>query len=155
MKASLYKWVTECAWVQVAFQLACGLGFLDGEVTPKLRGNNGSHSVNLNKEKENKSKTSRSGRTFLNAVNQRQHHNKHFTDIHPIQESFFPPLMKEKTDRTGSILKAGLHLGPYCGLWAICPISMETTYQLEKQNPPPMEELQGSYLDSPLPKRIP
>lgn len=38
--------------VQVTFQLACGLGFLDGEVTPKLRGNNGSHSVNLNKEKK-------------------------------------------------------------------------------------------------------
>ena len=28
-------------------------------------------------------------------------------------------------------LKAGLHLGPDCGLWALCPVSMETTYQLE------------------------
>ena len=25
-------------------------------------------------------------------------------------------LLKEETDRTGSILKAGLHLGPDCGL---------------------------------------
>ena len=33
----------------------------------------------------------------------------------------------------GSILKAGLHLGPDCGLGAICPVSMETTYQLENQ----------------------
>ena len=34
--------------------------------------------------------------------------------------SFFIPfpdfLMKEETDRTGSILKEGLHLGPDCGL---------------------------------------
>ena len=62
--------------------------------------------------------------------------------------------MKEETDRTDSILKAGLHLGPDCGLWAICPVSMETTYQLENQAPW-MEEPQGSYLDSLLPKRIP
>ena len=56
--------------------------------------------------------------------------------------------LKEETDRTGSILKAGLHLGLDCGLWAICPVSMETTYQLENQTPQ-MEEPQGSYLDSP------
>ena len=37
--------------------------------------------------------------------------------------------LKEETDRTGSILKAGLHLGPNCRLWAICPVSMEMTYQ--------------------------
>ena len=37
--------------------------------------------------------------------------------------------------RTGFILKAGLHLGLDCGLWAICPVSMETTYQLENQAP--------------------
>ena len=37
--------------------------------------------------------------------------------------------------RTGSILKAGLHLGLDCGLWAICPVYMETTYQLENQAP--------------------
>ena len=60
----------------------------------------------------------------------------------------------EGGNRTGSILKAGLHLGLDCGLWAICPVSMETTYQLENQIPR-MEEPQGSYLDSPLPKRIP
>ena len=35
----------------------------------------------------------------------------------------------------GCILKAGLHLGPDCGLGAICPVSMETTYQLENQAP--------------------
>ena len=62
--------------------------------------------------------------------------------------------MKEETDRTDSILKAGLHLGADCGLRAICPGSMETTYQLENQAPW-MEEPQGSYLDSLLPKRIP
>jgi len=62
--------------------------------------------------------------------------------------------MKEETDRTGSILKAGLHLGPDCGLWAIGPVSIEMIYQLENQGPC-MEELQGSYLDSLLPKRIP
>ena len=41
----------------------------------------------------------------------------------------------EGGNRTGSILKAGLHLGPDCGLWAICPVSMETTYLLENQAP--------------------
>ena len=61
--------------------------------------------------------------------------------------------MKEETDRTGFVLKAGLHLGPDSGLGAICPVSMETTYQLENQNPR-MEEPKGSYLDSPLPKKI-
>ena len=35
----------------------------------------------------------------------------------------------EGGNRTGFILKAGLHLGPDCGLWAICPVSMEMTYQ--------------------------
>ena len=44
-------------------------------------------------------------------------------------------LLKQETDRTGSILKTGLHAGPNCGLWAICPVSMETTYQLENQTP--------------------
>ena len=44
-------------------------------------------------------------------------------------------LPSEVGNRTGSILKAGLHLGPDCGLWAICPVSMETTYQLENQAP--------------------
>ena len=62
--------------------------------------------------------------------------------------------LKEETDRTGSILKAGLHLGPDCELWSVCPVSMETTYQLENQTPW-MEEPQGSYLDSPLPKEYP
>ena len=62
--------------------------------------------------------------------------------------------LKEEIDRTGSILKVGLHLGPDCGLWAICPVSMETTYQLENQVPW-MEGPQCSYLDSLLPKRIP
>ena len=33
----------------------------------------------------------------------------------------------EGGNRTGSILKAGLHPGPDCGLWAICPVSMEKT----------------------------
>ena len=37
----------------------------------------------------------------------------------------------EGGNRTGSILKAGLHLGPDCGLRALCPGSMEMTYQLE------------------------
>ena len=41
----------------------------------------------------------------------------------------------EGGNRTSSILKAGLHLGPDCGLWAICPVSMETVYQLENQAP--------------------
>ena len=41
----------------------------------------------------------------------------------------------EGRNRTGSILKAGLHLGLDCGLWAICPVSMETSYQLENQAP--------------------
>ena len=42
----------------------------------------------------------------------------------------------EGGNRTGSLLKAGLHLGPDCGLWAICPVSVEMTYQLENQTPP-------------------
>ena len=61
--------------------------------------------------------------------------------------------MKEETDRTGSILKAGLHLGSDCGLGAICPVSMETTYQLEIQTLW-MQEPKGSYLDSLSLKRI-
>ena len=63
-------------------------------------------------------------------------------------------LVKEETDRTGSILKGGLHLGLDYGLWARCPVSMEMTHQLENQALW-MEEPQGSYLDSLLPKRIP
>ena len=39
----------------------------------------------------------------------------------------------EGGNRTGFILKAGLHLGLDCG--AICPVSIETTYQLENQAP--------------------
>ena len=61
---------------------------------------------------------------------------------------------KEETDRTGSTLKTGLHLVPDCGLWALSPESIETTYQLETQAPG-KDEPQGSYLDSPSPKRIP
>ena len=53
--------------------------------------------------------------------------------------------LREEIDRTGSVLKAGLHLRPDCGLWAIWPVSMETTYQLE--NLPWKEEPQGLYLD--------
>ena len=49
----------------------------------------------------------------------------------PNPESEFTIVMKEETDRTGSILKAGLHLGPDCGFWAIDPVFMEMTYQLE------------------------
>ena len=37
--------------------------------------------------------------------------------------------------KQGSILKAGLHLGLECELWAICQVSMKTTYQLENQTP--------------------
>ena len=63
-------------------------------------------------------------------------------------------MVKEETGRTGSILKAGFHLGPACGLRAICPEPIEMTYLLENQNPQ-IEELQGSFLDSLSPKRIP
>ena len=41
----------------------------------------------------------------------------------------------ERGNRTGSILKARLHLGPDCGLWAICPVSMEMMYKLQNQAP--------------------
>ena len=47
----------------------------------------------------------------------------------------------------------------WAGLWTLSymPVSMETTSQLENQtaSPTSMEEPQGSYLDSPSPKRIP
>ena len=43
--------------------------------------------------------------------------------------------LKEEIDKTGSILKAGLHVGPDHGLWAICPVSMETTHKPENQAP--------------------
>ena len=62
--------------------------------------------------------------------------------------------LKEEIDRTGSILKAGLHLVLDCVLWVICPVSVETTYQLENQTRR-MEEPQWLYLDSLSPKRIP
>ena len=42
-------------------------------------------------------------------------------------------ILKEETEQ--SVLKAGLHLGLDSGLWTICPVSMETTYQLENQTP--------------------
>ena len=63
--------------------------------------------------------------------------------------------MKEETDRTGSTLKAGLHLGLDCGLRAICPVSMGMTYNWKTRppTPTPMEEPQVSYLGSPSPKR--
>ena len=60
----------------------------------------------------------------------------------------------EGRNRTGSILKAGLHLGLDYRLWSICPVSMEMTYQLKNQTPQ-LEEPQGSYLVSPSPKKIP
>ena len=60
---------------------------------------------------------------------------------------------RKQTEQAPS-LEAGLHLGPNCGLWARHPVSMETTYQLENQALW-MEEPQGSYIDSLLPKRIP
>ena len=41
-------------------------------------------------------------------------------------------LQSEGGNRTGSILKAGLHLGPD---WTLSPVSMERTYQLENQAP--------------------
>ena len=41
----------------------------------------------------------------------------------------------EGGNRIGSVLKAGLHLWPHCGLGAIRPVSMETTYQQENQAP--------------------
>ena len=53
-------------------------------------------------------------------------------------------VLKEETDRIGSILKAGLQL-------ALCPVSMETMHKLENQTPW-MKEPQDLYLDSPLPE---
>ena len=56
--------------------------------------------------------------------------------------------------QSSSILKAGLHLGPDCGLWVLCPVSMETNWKI-RSHPPTMEEPHGSYLDFCTPKRIP
>ena len=67
--------------------------------------------------------------------------------------SVLPAVFKFYTE--GGNRQNRLHLGPDCGLWALCPVSMETTHQPENQRPLPMEEPQGSYLDSPSPKRIP
>jgi len=39
--------------------------------------------------------------------------------------------MNEGGNRTGSILKAGLHLGPDCGLWAICPVNHKRYFHQE------------------------
>ena len=49
-------------------------------------------------------------------------------------------ILKEETEQApswkqDSLLKAGLHPGADCGLGALCPVSMETTYQLEDQAP--------------------
>ena len=53
-------------------------------------------------------------------------------DAHTMSQEHQERGMKEETDRTGSILRAKLHLGPDLGgLRARCPVSMETTYQLE------------------------
>ena len=59
-----------------------------------------------------------------------------------IRNPYCDIVMKEETDRTGSILKAGLYLPLGYGLRALCPVSMETTYQVENQTPR-MEEPQG------------
>ena len=56
---------------------------------------------------------------------------------------YYPRTSHEGGNRTGSILKAGLHLGLDCGPWAICPVSMEMKYPLENQAPW-KEEAQGS-----------
>ena len=53
-----------------------------------------------------------------------------------VQHSDLVIHISEGGNRTGSIVKAGLHLGPDCGVWGMCPVSMETTYQLENQHPP-------------------
>ena len=53
--------------------------------------------------------------------------------VHQFQQFLFQST--EGGNRAGCILKAGLHLGPDCGLWAICPVSMEMTYQLENKAP--------------------
>ena len=57
------------------------------------------------------------------------------SDAHTMSYEHRERGMKEETDRTGSILKAGLHLGRDCGLGALCPVSLETTYQPENQAP--------------------
>ena len=62
-------------------------------------------------------------------------------------------LSKEETDRTGSILKAGQHLGPD---WTLS--YMPSIYGNDIPTGtlgPQKEEPQGLYLDPPRPKRIP
>ena len=55
-------------------------------------------------------------------------------------------LLKEETDRTGSILKAGLHLGPDCGLWAISPVSMEGEGEVAQSCPTLCDPMDGNLL---------
>ena len=62
--------------------------------------------------------------------------------------------LKEETDRTGSILKAGLPLAPDGGLWAIMPSIYGNDIPTWKPGAR-KEEPQGLYLDSPLPKEYP
>ena len=61
-------------------------------------------------------------------------------------------LVKEETERIGSILKAGLHLGLDCGLSympSICGNDIPTG------KPDTPDGRAPGYLDSPSPKRIP
>ena len=60
---------------------------------------------------------------------------------------------KKQTEQAPSWKQDSI-LGRTVGFELCAPVSMETTYQLENQAPW-MQEPQGSYLDSPLPKRIP
>ena len=61
-------------------------------------------------------------------------------------------ILKEETDRTGSILKAGLHLGPD---WTLSYMPSIYGNDIPTGNQTPqMEDPLGLYLDSPLPKTI-
>ena len=83
--------------------------------------------------------------------NKRSHHNKK-----SMHHNLSGPcwLLKEEIDRTGSILKAGLHLGPDCELLSYMP-SIYGNYIPTGKPGPQKEEPQGSYLGSPSLKEYP
>ena len=76
-------------------------------------------------------------------------------DAHTMSKEHQEEGMKEETDRTGSILKARLHLESrapsWAGLWTLSYIPSIYGNHIPTGKPGP----QGSYLDSLLPKRIP
>ena len=85
--------------------------------------------------KASEKKKKRGKRNTLRKVWSKANFSRHWPYRKMKQQTHKLQQILRRRKQKGSILKAGLHLGPDCGLWSISPVSMETTYQLENQAP--------------------